>query len=433
MEQGLLKSFKDLAVWKKAVNLATLIYSLTEKFPKSELYGITNQMRRAVVSISSNLAEGFKRSHKKEKLQFYNIAYSSAAELESQIEIAYRLGFLNKEDYEKLNFYIIEVSKMMSGFIKATNKSFPKFYILYSISLVLALYSIFHILNPLPVQAAQLYFSPQEAVIGTTGEFRVAVNISAEDAINAVAAAISFSPEISPYDVSDGSSIINLWLDKPHWDEASRLLTFSGIIPGGFIGKDAPLLILKLQVAGDGKTEALLSFNQEQTKIYLHTPDGIEDELELAELRLPIARGKENIPVKLRDTAPPEPFIPIITRDASIFNNKWFLVFSTQDKASGLFGYDVAEKQGKLVENYNKLSWQVAASPFLLYDQELKSYIYVKAIDKAGNEQIVFLLPQEPLAWYENDLIYVIIIIVVSIITACLLWTNSRRKRILPG
>ena len=282
-------------------------------------------------------------------------------------------------------------------------------------------------------KAAQLYFDPQELVIGTTGEFRVAVNISAEDAVNAIAAAISFSPEIEPYDVSDGSSIINLWLDKPHWDEASRLLTFSGIIPGGFIGKDAPLLILKLRVTGDGKGEALLSFNQEQTKIYLHTPDGIEDKLELAELRLPIARGKENIPVKSLDTYPPEPFIPAIARDASIFNNKWFLVFSTQDKASGLFGYKIAEKQGKLVENYNKLSWQVAASPFLLHDQELKSYIYVKAIDKAGNEQIVFLLPQKPLAWYEYYISFIIIIIsaiiISSIIITYLIWKNSRRRK----
>ena len=240
------------------------------------------------------------------------------------------------------------------------------------------------------VRAAQLYFDSQEAVIGATGEFRVALNISAADPINAIAGAISFSPEIEPYDVSDGSSIINIWLDKPNWDEASRLLTFSGIIPGGFVGKDAPLLILKLQVVGDGEGEALLSFNQEQTKIYLNTPDGIEDELELEELRLPITRGKENIPVKFRDIDPPEPFIPTITRDELIFNNKWFLVFSTQDKVSGLLGYEISEKRGKLAENYNKLSWQVAASPFLLQDQELKSYIYVKAIDKAVMSKLFF-------------------------------------------
>ncbi len=281
-------------------------------------------------------------------------------------------------------------------------------------------------------KAASLYFSPQEAVIGTTGEFRVAVNISAENSINAIAAAVSFSPEIEPYDVSDGSSIINLWLDKPHWDENTRLLTFSGIIPGGFSGKDAPLLILKLKVADDSKGKALLSFNQEQTKIYLHTPDGIEDELELTELYLPIAHGKENIPVKLPDANPPEPFIPVIARYPSVLGNKWFLVFSTQDKASGLFGYEIAEKRGKLVENYNKLLWKAAKSPFLLDDQELKSYVYVKAIDKIGNEQIVFLLPQEPLAWHEKYLIFIVIIgIIIVGVIMYIIWKKSMKQKLI--
>ena len=124
-----LKSFKDLNVWQKASDLASLVYSITEKFPKSELYGITNQMRRAVISISSNIAEGFKRNHKKEKLQFYNIAYSSVAELESQIEITYKLNFLAIEDYQKLIFSNTEVSKMMGGLIGSLNS---KSYILNS-------------------------------------------------------------------------------------------------------------------------------------------------------------------------------------------------------------------------------------------------------------------------------------------------------------
>ena len=96
-----LNSFKDLNVWQKAEDLAVVIYSATEKLPAPELYGLTNQMRRAVVSISSNIAEGFKRAHRKEKAQFYSVAHASAAELESQIEISRRLGFLADFDYRK--------------------------------------------------------------------------------------------------------------------------------------------------------------------------------------------------------------------------------------------------------------------------------------------------------------------------------------------
>ncbi|MBI5147852.1 MAG: four helix bundle protein [Parcubacteria group bacterium] len=124
-----LKSFKDLKVWQKAADLATLVYKTTEKFPRSELYGITNQMRRAAVSISSNLAEGFKRIYPREKSQFYNIAYSSISELESQVEISKKLGFLSENDYQKLLLAVTEVSKMTDGLIKSLNS---KSYILNS-------------------------------------------------------------------------------------------------------------------------------------------------------------------------------------------------------------------------------------------------------------------------------------------------------------
>ena len=118
---GKLNSFKDLTVWQKSIDFAGIIYKITEQFPNSELYGITNQMRRAVISISSNIAEGFKRSHNKEKVQFYNVAFGSTAELESQTEVAYKLGFLREDDYRKLISSITEVSKMINGLIKSTN------------------------------------------------------------------------------------------------------------------------------------------------------------------------------------------------------------------------------------------------------------------------------------------------------------------------
>ncbi len=84
----LTKSFKDLIVWQKSRDLAVAIYKLTDCFPKYELYGLTSQMRRAAVSISSNIAESYHRFHRKEKQQFLSIFFGSGSELESQIEIA---------------------------------------------------------------------------------------------------------------------------------------------------------------------------------------------------------------------------------------------------------------------------------------------------------------------------------------------------------
>jgi four helix bundle protein len=110
------KSFKDLIVWQKARNLAVIVYKLTEQFPKSELYGLTSQMRRAVISISSNIAESYHRFHNKEKRQFLAIAFGSGSELESQIEIA-KILFPNL-DYSGAENLLLEVMKILNNFLK---------------------------------------------------------------------------------------------------------------------------------------------------------------------------------------------------------------------------------------------------------------------------------------------------------------------------
>ena len=110
------KSFKDLIVWQKSRDLAVVIYKLTEQFPKSELYGLTSQMRRAVISISSNIAESYHRFHKKEKQQFLAIAFGSGSELESQIEIAKIL--FPGTNYKEAEELLIEVMKILNNFLK---------------------------------------------------------------------------------------------------------------------------------------------------------------------------------------------------------------------------------------------------------------------------------------------------------------------------
>lgn len=110
------KSYKDLIVWQKAKDLAVVIYRLTEQFPKSELYGLTNQMRRAAISVSSNIAESYHRFQQKEKRQFLVIAFGSGSELESQVEIAKVLfPKLNYSEAESLNN---EVMKILNRFFK---------------------------------------------------------------------------------------------------------------------------------------------------------------------------------------------------------------------------------------------------------------------------------------------------------------------------
>ncbi len=109
------QSFKDLIVWQKSRDLAVVLYKATEDFPKTELYGLTSQMRRAVISISSNIAESYHRFHAKEKKQFLSIAFASGAELESQIEVS-KLLFpkVQMEISEKL---LNEVMRMLNAML----------------------------------------------------------------------------------------------------------------------------------------------------------------------------------------------------------------------------------------------------------------------------------------------------------------------------
>jgi len=104
-----------LEVWKKSMDLVSNIYKITEPFPNKELYGLTNQIRRAAVSVPSNIAEGAARSSKKEFIQFLYIALGSLSELETQIIIANRLEYLNNLDtlIEGLKF----VQKLINGLI----------------------------------------------------------------------------------------------------------------------------------------------------------------------------------------------------------------------------------------------------------------------------------------------------------------------------
>ncbi|MFH1665129.1 MAG: four helix bundle protein [Candidatus Omnitrophota bacterium] len=113
-----IRNFKDLLIWKEGVNLVEKIYQVTKSFPKEELYGITAQIRRAAISIPSNISEGFMRKHNKEFKQFLFIALGSNAEVETQLIISNRLGYLKSEQLSQLEEVIDKINKMTMSLIK---------------------------------------------------------------------------------------------------------------------------------------------------------------------------------------------------------------------------------------------------------------------------------------------------------------------------
>lgn len=113
MQEQRILTYKDLIVWKKSLLLIRMIYKLTKKFPREELYSLTDQIRRACISIASNIAEGYGRRSHKEYLQFYSIAYGSALEVEAQIIISNELGFITNTEFNEIHPLLTEIIKML--------------------------------------------------------------------------------------------------------------------------------------------------------------------------------------------------------------------------------------------------------------------------------------------------------------------------------
>ncbi len=113
------QGFKKLIVWQKAYEFALAVYKHSQKFPQSELYGLTSQIRRAAVSISANIAEGNERQHKKEFLQFLSIARGSLGEVETYLMLIRDLGYLNEEKFTELEEKRKEIGRLLRGLYKS--------------------------------------------------------------------------------------------------------------------------------------------------------------------------------------------------------------------------------------------------------------------------------------------------------------------------
>jgi four helix bundle protein len=123
--QNKIQSFRDLYAWQEAYNLAILVYKITKNFPKEELFGITSQIRRAVISIASNIAEGFSRNSVKEKIQFYYTALGSLTEVRNQADLSKGIGYLEEEKYREIENQSLKCDKLIHGLIKSCKSLIP--------------------------------------------------------------------------------------------------------------------------------------------------------------------------------------------------------------------------------------------------------------------------------------------------------------------
>ena len=280
---------------------------------------------------------------------------------------------------------------------------------------VLILFSIFYFLFSPAVSAAELYFGTHSKEVGVGKTFEVGVFLNTQDeVINAVEGKIVFPAEkVELVDIIDGNSIINLWVEKAHLDAPGEVF-FSGIVPGGYFGQRGYLLSLVLKVKNTGP----IIIQTDNERILLNDGEGTETSVKRAPIALnAVTETEVEAFLPPYDPDPPELFIPIVSQDPNVFNDQYFLSFATQDKISGIDHYEIKETKypsAKLRAGKSEglRGWRIGESPYLLQDQKLNSYLFVKALDKAGNERVAMLAPQNPLPWYKNYQVWIIIILV---------------------
>ena len=123
---NVVKDYRDLIVWQKAMDLVETVYRTTAAFPKEELYGLTSQLRRAAVSIPSNIAEGNGRNTTRDYLHFLSTAYGSVKEMETQVLIAERLEYIDSTHCSKLVKNTNEIARLISGLVNSLGKRIPQ-------------------------------------------------------------------------------------------------------------------------------------------------------------------------------------------------------------------------------------------------------------------------------------------------------------------
>ncbi len=270
-----------------------------------------------------------------------------------------------------------------------------------------------------PVFAAEIRLDAHKTEINSGEQFLVDIIIHSEESLNAVEGRLIFpADKLLVKDIRDGNSVINFWVEKPRI-EVSGVILFSGITPGGFNGANNNIFSVVFEAKNTAESIGRASIILQDTKALQNDGLGSQTALLTRDTAVSIKPGDSNVPKEiLIDKEPPEDFNPSIENDEKIFDGKYFLVFATQDKISGIANYKVRE---------GEWGWfTVAESPYLLKHQSLDRKIFVKAIDKSGNERVATLPPQKSRAWYKNYSLPVILIIVAI---AYLIWKILWKKR----
>ncbi|USN92152.1 MAG: hypothetical protein H6782_04740 [Candidatus Nomurabacteria bacterium] len=316
------------------------------------------------------------------------------------------------------------------------------------------------VLLPNVTLGASLYIDPASSTLYRGDSIKVAVRLDTDEAnnecVNAIDGVLTYTDNIAPVDVSLGSSIFSVWVETPTINKEDRTVTFAGGVPNGYCGRIVgdPMLTNVVaeivfrspgfSVGGGSSEEALakLSFSDETTA-YLNDGLGTKADLSTygATVELKPQAGQSQVNdwknQITADKIAPEEFSISVQKDNKAFSGDHFIVFNTTDKQTGIDHYEVMEEPlaqlGSFQWGRADAPWVIERSPYVLKDQSLNSIIRVKAVDKAGNEYIATLIPDESMRTISRAQVLTIAIsfatLIVVVLTALVVFYWLKRNR----
>ncbi len=347
---------------------------------------------------------------------------------------------INKKTITKI--IVVIKDNMMLGIQNKIINNYMQFkkiqYIKYMRILVISLFLFLFVVSP--IYAAELSFKTQKVLVGVGQDIEVTIFVdSADETINALEGIIQLPSSFSVKEIRRGNSLIAFWAEKPAI-RTDNTISFTGIIPGGWKGSDGELFSFVIETTVEG-VETLTFYDD--TRILLHNYDATEPETNLNDLTIYV---DESVPLSdlvsdIYDNNPPESFKIHLTRNEEIFGGDYFLVFTAQDKGSGIDHYEVKETRD-VIDNLAGEKWETVQSPYRINDQTLKSFIYIRAVDKAGNIRVEMFKAQHKISstvmqfWIKILIAFLVILVIMILIILlnkyssihCFFWKNNSKQ-----
>ena len=270
--------------------------------------------------------------------------------------------------------------------------------------------TVFLLVAPAVATAAQMYVEKSPVVVRVGDKFVVTLLLdSTTEVINAFEGSLRFSLNLALQDIRFSGSLVPLWVEQPEEKEIGTV-TFAGVFPGGFQDKGN---LFTLVFAARSKGVAHLSFGPD-TKAYMNDGNGTPAPLMTRPISFSIlpSSGIQHTLV-LDDTTPPEPFTPLIVSGEPFGFAGSALVFTTQDKDSGILRFDIARSYNRAAREAD-LSWQSATSPYALLAQDADKYLLVRATDRVQNTYTAIVPPQKiSIAFLAHQLWFLLLCLLV--------------------